>query len=385
MSEALQFHVEHTDTGTRARLGKLVTAHGEVQTPVFMPVGTLATVKSMSPDELEEVGSRIVLCNTYHLYLRPGADVVEEAGGLHAFMGWNGPILTDSGGFQVFSLAGLRRIEDEGVWFRSHLDGSSHFIGPKESIQIQEALGADIIMAFDDCPPYPSSREEVENAVRRTIAWAEVCRNVHRRKDQALFGIVQGGVYPELRKACAEALIPMDFPGYAIGGLSVGEPHNLLYETLRATTEFLPRDKPRYLMGVGTPEDLLESIGEGVDMMDCVFPTRVARHGSIFTRDGRITIGNAAYRRDFTPLDPECDCAVCRRFTRAYVRHLIKANELLGARLATYHNLYFMHALMQEARERIADGSFVTWRRDVLNRLKGQSASTEESPTPRRR
>ena len=369
MGPAVRFELWLEDQVTAARLGRLETPHGPVETPVFMPVGTQASVKTLDPGEVREVGSQIILCNTYHLYLRPGADVVREAGGLHRFMAWNGPILTDSGGFQVFSLASLRRIGEEGVTFRSHIDGSSHFIGPAESIRIQEALGADIIMAFDECPPYPAPREAVERAVARTVAWARTCRAVHSRSDQALFGIVQGGVHLDLRAACAQALLELDFPGYAIGGLSVGEPRPLLYETLAHTAALLPREKPRYLMGVGTPEDMIEAIAHGVDMCDCVFPTRVARHGTAFTRDGRITIRNATYARDFTPLDPECRCRVCRTYTRAYIRHLIKAGEHLGARLITYHNLHFMHDLVREAREAIRAGNFAAWKDATLARL----------------
>ena len=369
MGPAVRFELWLEDQVTAARLGRLETPHGPVETPVFMPVGTQASVKTLDPGEVREVGSQIILCNTYHLYLRPGADVVREAGGLHRFMAWNGPILTDSGGFQVFSLASLRRIGEEGVTFRSHIDGSSHFIGPAESIRIQEALGADIIMAFDECTPYPAPREAVERAVARTVAWARTCRAVHSRSDQALFGIVQGGVHLDLRAACAQALLELDFPGYAIGGLSVGEPRPLLYETLAHTAALLPREKPRYLMGVGTPEDMIEAIAHGVDMCDCVFPTRVARHGTAFARDGRITIRNATYARDFTPLDPECRCRVCRTYTRAYIRHLIKAGEHLGARLTTYHNLHFMHELVREAREAIRAGNFAAWKDATLARL----------------
>lgn len=351
-------------------MGRLYTPHGEVSTPVFMPVGTQASVKAMTPEELEELGAEIILANTYHLYLRPGHDLVQEAGGLHSFMGWSRPILTDSGGFQVFSLAALRRIEEHGVRFRSHLDGSAHFIGPKEAIAIQEALGADIIMAFDECAPYPAEKSYVEEAVARTTAWARECLQAHRREDQALFGIVQGGVFKDLRERSAAELVPMDFPGYAVGGLSVGEPKELMLETLAWTTPLLPRDKPRYLMGVGTPEDLLEGVALGVDMFDCVQPTRIARHGTVFTRSGTLTVRNAAYARDFSPLDPECDCYACRRFTRAYIRHLLKANEILGARLTTYHNLAFLVRLMKEIREHLAAGDFDAWRKQMLARLK---------------
>ena len=370
--ERFRFELLKEDDQTRARLGRLVTPHGEVATPVFMPVGTQGTVKGMTPEELEELGAEIILCNTYHLYLRPGHELVKEAGGLHTFIGWSRPILTDSGGFQVFSLSHLRRIEEQGVWFRSHLDGSSHFIGPKEAIAIQQALGADIMMAFDECPPYPAERAVVEQAVARTYAWAKECQKAWNREDQALFGIVQGGVHKDLRAQSAEQLVALDFPGYGIGGLSVGEPTELMLETLAWTTQLLPREKPRYLMGVGTPEDLLEGIALGVDMFDCVLPTRNARHGTIFTRTGNVTVRNAQYARDFSPLDPECDCYACTKFTRAYVRHLLKANEILGVRLTTYHNLAFLIRLMKEAREHIAAGTFSSWQKRMLNRLRGK-------------
>ena len=369
MTRMFRFTLEAGDHPAGPRAGVLATPRGEIPTPVFMPVGTLGTVKAMSPEELEEVGARIILCNTYHLYLRPGADVVREAGGLHAFTGWNRPILTDSGGFQVYSLAGLRRIADDGVWFRSHLDGSAHFLGPREATKIQEDLGADIAMCFDECAPYPASREEVEMAVQRTLAWARVCREVHTRPDQALFGIVQGGLHKDLREACARALVDLDFPGYAIGGLSVGEAKADMYEMTEWTARFLPPDKPRYLMGVGAPEDLVEGIARGVDMFDCVLPTRSARHGSVFTWSGRITIRNAEFARDFTPLDPECGCYTCRRFTRAYIRHLLKSNEILGMRLTTYHNLAFLIDLVGRARKAILEGEFEAWRAEVLPKV----------------
>ncbi len=336
---------------------------------MFMPVGTLGTVKAMSPDELVELGARIILCNTYHLYLRPGADVVREAGGLHSFIGWQRPILTDSGGFQVFSLSGLRKIVEDGVWFRSHLDGSSHFIGPREAMRIQEDLGADIIMCFDVCPPYPASREEVERAVARTLDWARICRETHDKPEQALFGIVQGGVHKDLREACARALVDLDFPGYAVGGLSVGEPKEDMNDTVAWTLQFLPTEKPRYLMGVGAPDDLIEGISRGIDMFDCVLPTRIARHGSVFTWRGQITIRNAEYARDFTPLDPECGCYTCKRFTRAYIRHLLKANEILGMRLTTYHNLAFLRDLVARARDAIIAGEFEAWKAETLARI----------------
>lgn len=356
-----------------ARAGRFHTPHGTIHTPVFMPVGTQATVKSMAPDELVEVGSEIILSNTYHLYLRPGADIVRRAGGLHSFMNWPRPILTDSGGFQVYSLASMRQVEDDGVWFRSHLDGSKHFLGPEKAIEIQEALGADIIMVFDECSPYPCPYEQVEAALERTHRWARRCQEAKTRDDQALFGIVQGGLFRDLREQSARTLVEMDFPGYAIGGLSVGEPHELMLEAIEWTTPLLPENKPRYLMGVGAPIDLVEGIARGVDMFDCVLATRIARHGTIFTRHGNITVRNAQYAEDFSPLDPECGCAVCQRYTRAYVRHLLKAGEILGMRLTTYHNLYFLHQLMREAREHILNGTFHEWREKVSRGLRPTS------------
>lgn len=369
MGERFAFTLKASGGPVSPRRGVLTTPHGTIETPVFMPVGTQGSVKGMSPHELVEMGASIILGNTYHLYLRPGTEVVREAGGLHRFMGWNGAILTDSGGFQVFSLAQLRRVEEEGVWFRSHLDGSAHFIGPEESIRIQEALGSDIAMAFDECPPYPCDAEPLRRAVERTLRWARRCREAHRRDDQALFGIVQGGVDRALREACAQELIELDFPGYAIGGLSVGEPKELMYQAIEWTNAVLPQERPRYLMGVGTPEDLLNGIARGVDMFDCVLPTRNARHGNVFTAQGNISVKSARYARDFTPLDPECGCYVCRHFTRAYIRHLLKANELLGLRLTTYHNLAFLLRLMEEARRRIETGEFAGWSREVLARM----------------
>ncbi len=384
MAEEFSFTLQVSKGPVSPRTGVLTTPHGIIETPVFMPVGTQGSVKGISPHELEELGASIILGNTYHLYLRPGVEIVREAGGLHAFIGWRRPILTDSGGFQVFSLAPLRKVEDQGVWFRSHLDGSTHFIGPEEAVKIQEALGSDIAMAFDECPPYPCEDEALRRAVDRTIRWARRCREAHTRSDQALFGIVQGGVDRALREACAEALVELDFPGYGIGGLSVGEPKDLMYRALEWTTAVLPEGKPRYLMGVGAPEDLLNGIALGVDMFDCVLPTRIARHGTVFTARGSLTVRNAKYARDFTPLDPECDCYVCRHFTRAYIRHLIKANELLGLRLTTYHNLAFLLRLMAEARRRIAAGEFEAWRQEVLARMGAQEALAQESERVRR-
>ncbi|MBE3571961.1 MAG: tRNA guanosine(34) transglycosylase Tgt [Moorella humiferrea] len=347
------FTLQKKDRNTGARLGLLQTPHGTVKTPVFMPVGTQATVKTMTPEEVAEVGAEIILANTYHLYLRPGADVVREAGGLHKFMHWERPILTDSGGFQVFSLSGLREISDDGVTFRSHLDGSTHFMGPKESMAVQEALGSDIAMAFDECVAYPAGREEVEAGVKRTSRWAEICLEVHQREDQAVFGIIQGGVFPDLRRRSAREITALDFPGYGIGGLSVGEPKELMYSVLDELQEYLPENKPRYLMGVGSPDCLIEGVKRGVDMFDCVLPTRIARNGTVMTTYGKLVVRNAAYARDFRPLDPECACYTCRNYTRAYIRHLLKAGEILGLRLTTIHNLYFLLKLMERIRRAI--------------------------------
>lgn len=368
----ISFSVKCRCPGCAARLGVLSTPHGEVETPLFMPVGTQATVKTLTPDNLYEIGTGIILANTYHLYLRPGPEIVRKAGGLHRFMNYRGPILTDSGGFQVFSLAALRKISDEGVQFASHLDGSSHFLSPEKSIAIQEALGADIIMCFDECPPYPSDHDHVAEAVRRTSQWAERCRAVHKRPDQSLFGIVQGGVYPELRLRSARELIEMDFPGYAIGGLSVGESKEEMYPILDLMNSVLPADKPRYLMGVGTPEDLLEGVARGVDMFDCVMPTRIARHGAAYTAHGRLNIKNAAFAEDFGPLDPECGCRVCREYSRAYLRHLVKSNEILGLILLSYHNVYFLVQLMRDIRVSIEQGNFLAFKDGFLARYRSQ-------------
>ncbi|MGI6425520.1 MAG: tRNA guanosine(34) transglycosylase Tgt [Tepidanaerobacteraceae bacterium] len=350
----MKFDILKKSANTLARLGILKTTHGTFETPVFMPVGTQATVKTMTPDELKEIGVKIILSNTYHLYLRPGHELVKAAGGLHKFMNWNRSILTDSGGFQVFSLGNLREIKEDGVTFKSHLDGSSHFIGPETSIEIQNALGADIIMAFDECIPYPSTYDYVLESVKRTTRWAERCQKANRNDDtQTLFGIVQGGMYKDLREKSARDLISLDFEGYAIGGLSVGEPKDLMYDILDFTVPILPDEKPRYLMGVGAPEDLIEGVIRGVDMFDCVLPTRIARNGTVFTRNGKLVVRNAAYVKDFAPLDPGCDCYACKNFTRAYIRHLINTNEILGIRLTTIHNIHFLHNLMKDIREAI--------------------------------
>jgi len=327
-----------------------------VETPVFMPVGTQATVKTMTPEEVREAGGRLILSNTYHLYLRPGHELIREAGGLHRFMHWDGPILTDSGGFQVFSLAPLRKVTEEGVVFRSHIDGTEHFFSPEKATEVQMALGSDIAMAFDECAPYPCSRDYAREALERTTRWAERCLAVHGKEDQGMFGIVQGGMFPDLRERSARELVDLNFCGYAVGGLSVGEPKDLMYEVLDHTMQFLPAEKPRYLMGVGSPDCLVEGVVRGVDMFDCVLPTRIARNGTVLTRRGKIVVRNAEYARDFTPLDPECDCYACRHYHRAYVRHLIKSGEVLGIRLTTIHNLYFVLKLMEELREAVREG-----------------------------
>ena len=340
---------------TKARLGRLNTPHGIIETPVFMPVGTQATVKAMTPEELKEMNAEIILSNTYHLYLRPGADLISEAGGLHRFMNWDRPILTDSGGFQVFSLGPLRKINEDGVTFKSHLDGSTHFMSPEISIEVQMALGSDIVMVFDECAPYPSTWEYTLAALERTTRWAGRCKEALTTPNQALFGIVQGGMYQDLREKSARELTEIGFPGYAVGGLSVGEPKPLMYEMLDHTIPFLPIDKPRYLMGVGSPDCLIEGVMRGVDMFDCVLPTRIARNGTVMTSAGKVVIKNADNTRDFRPLDEECSCYTCQNYSRAYLRHLFKAEEILGLRLTTIHNLHFLLSLMQKVRQAIAE------------------------------
>ena len=351
----LEFNVESNSSETSARTGKIFLDQGVVDTPIFMPVGTKATVKSLSPEELKECGADIILANTYHLFLRPGPEIVENAGGLHTFMNWDRPILTDSGGFQVFSLSDMNEIEEDGVHFQSHLDGSKHFISPEKSIKIQMMLGADIIMAFDECVSNPADKEYVKKALNRTLRWAERSLQTLEEGDsnQNLFGIVQGGIYPELRKLSARETRKFDFPGYAIGGLSVGEENEVMYQMLEETVPELPEDKPRYLMGVGTPIDLIEGVKRGIDMFDCVLPTRLARHGSLYTSRGRITITNSQYKDDYTPPDPDCKCYLCSNYSSAYLRHLLKRNEIFGHRLASYHNIYFFLDLMRKLRYNI--------------------------------
>lgn len=331
--------------------------HGEVLTPVFMPVATQGSVKTMSNEELEELGITIILANAYHLYLRPGVEVIKCVGGLHKFMGWNRPILTDSGGYQVFSLAQLREVDDDGVTFRSHIDGSEHRLTPETATEIQASIGADIIMCFDDVVPYPCPYERAREAMLRSVAWAERCKSAHRREDQALFGILHGSTYHDLRRQSAELMLALGFDGYAIGGLSVGEPKELTFELVELSTSMLPKDAPRYLMGVGTPYDIAKSVSLGVDMFDCVLPTRLGRTGVAFTSFGRVNLRNACYADDASPIDPSCSCAVCRRYSRAYIRHLIRSGEVLGARLLTYHNLHFYMRLMEALHEAVMNGA----------------------------
>lgn len=350
-----------------ARLGLVRTPHGTIETPAFMPVGTLATVKTMSPEELKQMDAQIILSNTYHLFIRPGHELIQEAGGLHKFMNWDRPILTDSGGFQVFSLSSIRKITEEGVEFRSHLNGDKLFISPEKSIEIQNALGSDIIMAFDECPPAAAEYEYVKKSLERTSRWAERCLKNHRRpNEQGMFGIVQGGMFKELRKQSAAELTSMDFPGYAIGGLSVGEPKSVMYEVLEELTPQLPGNKPRYLMGVGSPDALIQGAIRGVDMFDCVLPTRIARNGTTMTSMGRLVVRNAQYARDFDPLDPKCNCYTCTHYSKAYIRHLIKADETFGIRLTTIHNLHFLLELMRKVRQAIRDDRLLDFKEEFF-------------------
>ena len=370
------FHYEliAEDPETGARAGVLHTPHGKIETPIFMPVGTQATVKTLDQHDLIEAQAQIILGNAYHLYLRPGHELIDRMGGLHQFMNWSRPILTDSGGFQVFSLGDLNKISEEGVRFQSHLDGSSHLFTPESVMEIEHGLGADIIMAFDECTPYPCERDYAEKSMRRTLRWAERCIKRHQelsaqrthRPPQALFGIVQGSVYPDLRRTCAQELIQMDLPGYAIGGLAVGEPRDSMFGVIRETTPLLPNGKPRYLMGVGLPNDLVEAVGAGADMFDCVVPTRNARNGTVFARNGRLRLKNAAHAEDPQPLESDCACKTCSHYSRAYLRHLFKTNEVLGMHLATFHNVFFFQQLMRDMRDAIISGHFAAWQADFF-------------------
>ncbi len=349
----IKFEVIKQHSHSSARLGRLVTPRGEIQTPAFMPVGTQATVKALSPEELEQCGAEIILGNTYHLYLRPGHDIVESLGGLHRFMNWDKPILTDSGGFQVFSLNSLAKVTEEGVTFKSHIDGSTHFFSPERAIEVQEALGADIAMTLDEPTPYPSDPSKTETSLKLSTDWAVRCKAAHRMKNQALFGIVQGGMYKNLRKQSTEEITALDFPGYAIGGLSVGEEIELMYDIAAYTAELLPKDKPRYLMGVGKPEDLAQCSAMGIDMFDCVMPSRNARNGSLFTSHGKVNIRNLQYKADNSPLDPDCNCYTCKNYSRAYLRHLFIADEIFAMRLNTLHNVAFYQNWMKRIRQAI--------------------------------
>jgi queuine tRNA-ribosyltransferase len=359
------FELIAEDKHSQARAGMIHTPHGDIPTPVFAPVGTQATVKTLTPADLHELGASLILGNTYHLYLRPGADLIADFGGLHHFMQWDGPLLTDSGGFQVFSLASLRQVDQEGVTFRSHLDGSEHRFTPEKVIDLQEKLGADIMMAFDECPP-PEDYDYNVEALARTHRWAERCQAAQRRSDQALYGIVQGGVFADLRTRSAEFLTALDFPGYAIGGLSVGETKAEMHAMLEVVHPILPRHKPRHLLGVGSPEDLFECVARGVDQFDCALPTRIARNGAVFTRQGRISLRNARFATDKNPIEPDCQCYTCRHFSLAYLRHLVVAKETLALRLATLHNLHFMLEIMRRMRQSILEGTFVEYKNAFL-------------------
>lgn len=358
MKPAITYELIKQCPHTGARAGRIHTPHGSFDTPIFMPVGTQASVKTLAPEELKEMGAGIILSNNYHLFLRPGSKLVKEADGLHKFMNWDRAILTDSGGFQVFSLGDLRKISEEGVTFRSHIDGSKKFLSPEIATQSQMDLGADIIMAFDECVPYPADFKYTRESMELTLRWAQRCKNTMTNPNQGLFGIVQGGMYKDLRIECANRLVDMDFPGYAVGGLSVGEPKELMYEMLDITLEHLPQNKARYLMGVGTPDCLVEGVMRGIDMFDCVYPTRVARNGTAMTWNGRLVIKNAQYEHDFHPIDEHCNCYTCRNYSRAYIRHLVRVNEIFGLRLLTIHNLHFLIDFMRQMRQSIMEDRF---------------------------
>ena len=360
--------IKHICKQTGARYGILHTPHGDVEVPMFMPVGTLATVKALSPEEVKQCGAGVILANTYHLSLRPGADVVKAAGGVQKFMNYNGPMLTDSGGFQVFSLADNRKITEEGVTFKNHLNGAKCFYSPESVIELEEKIGADIIMSFDECPPWPVTHHYMEESVERTLRWAKRGKEAQTRDDQALFGIVQGGEFKDLRKHCAEELVKMDFDGYSIGGTSIGEPKDVMFEMVSYSVPYLPEDKPRYLMGVGSIDYILEGIAMGVDMFDCVLPTRIARHGALMTSKGRVNIRDAKYEYDFSPLDEDCDCYTCKNYTKAYLRHLYKCDETLGKRLLSIHNIRFLIHMMEEARTAIKEDRFGDFKDEFIKK-----------------
>lgn len=370
MKQPVTFEVTHVCKQSGARTGILHTPHGDVETPMFMPVGTQATVKFISPEELYDLGAGVVLANTYHLWLRPGEDVVAKAGGVQKFMNYNGPMLTDSGGFQVFSLSDTRTITEEGVTFKNILNGDMMFMSPEVSIQVQNKIGADIMMSFDECIPYPATYEYARKSTERTLRWAKRGKDAHQRpEEQAIFGIVQGGDYEDLRHHCAEELVKMDFPGYAVGGTSVGEDKETMYRMIGYAVEKLPLDKPRYLMGVGAVNDLLEAVSLNIDMCDCVLPTRIARHGTLMTSEGRINIRKAIYKEDFTPLDPKCDCYCCRNYTKAYLNHLFRTNEGFGSRLMSIHNIRFLIKLMEDARQAIKEDRYNDFKKETLDAM----------------
>ncbi|MCP4725123.1 MAG: tRNA guanosine(34) transglycosylase Tgt [bacterium] len=377
----LSFQIDSISSDSKARKGVLKTSHGEFETPVFMPVGTQGSVKTLTPEELEKTGSEIILHNTYHLYLRPGADLFMNLGGAHNFSKWNGPILTDSGGYQVFSLADLNKITDDGVRFQSHIDGSYHFFTPESVIDIQKKIGADIIMPLDRPVPYPSEKIVAQKANRVTLNWLRISRDTfadsrnYHDYDQTLFGIVQGGIYRDLRKYAVEETVNIGFPGYSVGGLSVGEPQEIMYEMTDYTTDFLPKDKPRYLMGVGKPEDLVNCIGSGIDMFDCVLPTRVGRNGWVYTDEGRLVIKNAEFINDNSPIDEKCSCYACRTFSRSYIRHLFNAGEMLGPRMASLHNISYYQRLMKAARDAIIEDRYSKWKNEFLEKYKDSDKS----------
>lgn len=364
--------ITHKDSHSNARCGILHTPHGDVETPMFMPVGTLATVKTLSPEEIKEIGSGVILANTYHLHLRPGEDIVDKAGGVHKFMNYDRPMLTDSGGFQVFSLSANRKISEEGVVFKSHLDGSKHMFSPEIVMDIEQKIGADIAMVLDECTPYPATRDYMQKSVDRTIRWAKRCKESHTREDQALFAIVQGGDFQDIREYCAQELAKLDFDGYAIGGTSIGEPKEVEYRMVSYAIKYMPEDKPRYLMGVGSINYILDGIEKGVDMFDCVLPTRIARHGTLMTSNGRVNIKGSIYKEDFTPLDSECDCYTCKNYTKAYLNHLYRCDETFGQRLCSLHNLRFLIRVVEGARQAIKENRFLEYKEEVLKKYKDE-------------
>ena len=368
MSKDFYLEILHVDKNCGARYGILHTPHGNVEVPMFMPVGTVGSVKTISPEELYAMHAGVILANTYHLHLRPGEDIVKKAGGIQKFMNYHGPMLTDSGGFQVFSLAKSRDIKEEGVTFKSHLNGDKIFFSPEIVIDIEEKIGADIAMSFDECIPYPVTKDYALKSTLRTLRWAKRGKDAHKKEDQALFGIVQGGDFEDLRKMCAEELVKMDFDGYSIGGTSIGEPKEVCFRMIDYAIKYLPYDKPRYLMGVGSLDYMLEGVAKGIDMMDCVLPTRIARHGTLMTHHGRVNIKNEKYKEDFTPLDPECDCYTCKNYTKAYLRHLYVSDEAFGKRLLSIHNLRFLISIMEGAREAIKEDRFLEYKEEVLKK-----------------